>query len=71
MDNEAMQAAFKDLQDSLVMMAHIKARQIRIRGEKNRARSETNLAEIAHKLKLNRLISGDRDLNDYKGNHEQ
>ena len=63
-----MQSAFRDLQDSLVVISHIEKRQIHIRNETNRARIETNLVEIAHKL--NRLISGGRDLNDEKGKIE-
>ena len=63
-----MRAAFKDLQDSLIVMAPIKTRRFRIRSEKNQARIEANLAEITDKL--NRLMRGNRDLNDDKGKIE-
>jgi hypothetical protein len=59
MSNEQMQAAIKELQDTVIVMAHIEKRQsevledlneFRIRSEKNQARIETNLAEITDKL---------------------
>ena len=54
-----MQAAIKELQDTVIVMAHIEKRQsevlkdlteFRILSEKNQARIETNLAEITDKL---------------------
>ena len=54
-----MQAAIKELQDAVVVMAHIEKRQsevlkdlaeFRILSEKNQARIETNLAEITDKF---------------------
>jgi hypothetical protein len=57
MSNERMQAAFKDLQESLSLMAHIEERHPRIRSEEDQARFEANVAEITDKL--NRLIKGD------------
>ena len=68
MSNEPMRMAIKELQDSLIVMAHIKTRRFRIRSEKNQARIEANLAEITDKL--NRLMRGNRDLNDDKGKIE-
>lgn len=56
MSNEAMRAAFKDLQDCLVVMAHMEKRQIRIRSEEDQTRFEANVAEITDKL--NRLMRG-------------
>jgi len=59
MGNEQMQAAIKELQDTVIVMAHIEKRQsevlndlheFRIRSDKNQARIETNLAEITGKL---------------------
>jgi hypothetical protein len=67
MSDEPMQAAIKELQDTVIVMAHIEKRQsevlkdlneFRIRSEKNQDRIETNLAEITDKL--NGLI-GDMD----------
>jgi len=52
MDNEQMQAAIKDLEDAVVVMAHIEKQQ----SEHNRElcqfqhRTEQNLAEITDKL---------------------
>jgi hypothetical protein len=68
MSNKPMQAVFKDLQDSLIVMAQIENRQTRIRSEKDQASFEANVAEIADKL--NRLMRGNRDLNDDKGKIE-
>ncbi len=54
-----MQAAIKELQDAVIVMAHIEKRQsevlkdlneFRILSEKNQVRIETNLAEITDKL---------------------
>ena len=59
MNNEQMQAAIKELQDAVIVMAHIEKRQsevlkdlseFRILSEKNQVRIETNLAEITDKL---------------------
>ncbi len=59
MNNEQMQAAIKELQDAVIVMAHIEKRQsevlkdlseFRILSERNQARIETNLAEITDKL---------------------
>jgi hypothetical protein len=62
MGNEQMQAAMKDLQDSMAILASIERAQSvsrevappSIRSEKLRRRIEKNLAEITEKL--NRLI---------------
>ena len=57
--SNVMQAAIKELQDTVIVMAHIEKRQsdvlrdlteFRILSEKNQARIETNLAEITDKL---------------------
>jgi hypothetical protein len=59
MGNEQMQAAIKELQDTLVVMAHIEKAQsqhigellqFRIESEKFRLRTEQNLVEITDKL---------------------
>ncbi len=59
MSSEQMQAAIKDLQDTMVVMAHIQKTQsehlgelvqFRIDSEKFRARTEQNLSEITDKL---------------------
>ena len=59
MGNEQMQAAIKELQDTMVVMAHIEKTQsehiqelvqFRIQSEKFRLRTEENLAEITDKL---------------------
>lgn len=59
MSSEQMQAAIKELQDTMVVMAHIEKRQsehiselieFRIQSEKFRVRTEENLAEITDKL---------------------
>jgi chromosome segregation and condensation protein ScpB len=59
MSSEQMQAAIKDLQDSMVVMAHIQKTQsehlgelvqFRLDSEKFRHRTEQNLAEITDKL---------------------
>jgi hypothetical protein len=59
MGNEQMQAAIKELQDTMVVMAHIEKSQsehigellqFRIESEKFRLRTEQNLAEITDKL---------------------
>jgi hypothetical protein len=59
MSSEQMQAAIKDLQDTMVVMAHIEKAssehikdlvQFRIQSEKFRLRTEQNLAEITDKL---------------------
>ena len=59
MGNEQMQAAIKELQDTMVVMAHIEKTssehvkdlvQFRIESEKFRLRTEQNLAEITDKL---------------------
>jgi hypothetical protein len=53
MSNEGMQAAFKDLQDSIIVMAHVETRRIRNRSE------EAKLAEITDKLnRLTMTIKG-------------
>jgi hypothetical protein len=62
MGNEKMQAAMKELQDSMVILAHIERTrsvsrelaQASNRSEKLRLRIEKHLAEITEKL--NRLI---------------
>lgn len=59
MSSEQMQGAIKELQETMVVMAHIEKRQsehirdlleFRIQSEKFRARTEQNLAEITDKL---------------------
>jgi hypothetical protein len=59
MGNEQMQAAIKELQDTMVVMAHIEKTQsehirdlvqFRVQSEKFRLRTEQNLAEITDKL---------------------
>jgi hypothetical protein len=59
MGNDHMQAAIKELQDTMVVMAHIENTQsehikelvqFRIQSERLQIRTETNLAEIADKL---------------------
>lgn len=59
MGNEQMQAAIKELQDAMVVMAHIEKKhgehikelvQFRIESERFRQRTEQNLAEITDKL---------------------
>jgi hypothetical protein len=59
MGNEQMQAAIKELQETMVVMAHIEKTQsehirdlvqFRIQSEKFRLRTEENLAEITDKL---------------------
>ncbi len=59
MGNEQMQAAIKELQDTMVVLAHIEKTQtdhirelvqFRIQSEKFRLRTEENLAEITDKL---------------------
>jgi hypothetical protein len=70
MSNEQMQAAIKEVQETMVVMAHIEKRQsehirdlleFRIQSEKFRLRTEENLAEIADKLNgLIGYIAGQR-----------
>jgi hypothetical protein len=52
MDNEQMQAAIKDLQDAVVVMAHIEKQQSEHIRELRQFqhRTEQNLAEITDKL---------------------
>jgi hypothetical protein len=59
MSSEQMQSAIKELQDTMIVMAHIEKRQtehigelvdFRIQSEKFRLRTEQNLAEITDKL---------------------
>jgi hypothetical protein len=59
MGNEQMQAAIKELQDTMVVMAHIEKTQsehirdlveFRVQSENFRLRTEQNLAEITDKL---------------------
>jgi hypothetical protein len=59
MGNDQMQAAIKELQDTMVVMAHIEKAQsehikelvqFRIQSERLQIRTETNLADIADKL---------------------
>jgi len=59
MSNEQMQAAIRELQDAVIVMAHIEKTQsehirelieFRIQSEKFRARTDENLAEITDKL---------------------
>jgi hypothetical protein len=59
MGNDQMQAAIKELQDTMVVMAHIERAQsehiqelvqFRIQSERFRLRTEENLAEITDKL---------------------
>ncbi|HTC34009.1 MAG TPA: hypothetical protein VK724_11595 [Bryobacteraceae bacterium] len=59
MSSEQMQSAIKELQDTMIVMAHIEKRQsehiselvdFRIQSEKFRLRTEENLAEITDKL---------------------
>jgi hypothetical protein len=63
MDNEQMQAAIKDLQDAVVVMAHIEKQQSEhIRDLRQfQHRTEQNLAEITDKLNgLIGHIAGER-----------
>jgi hypothetical protein len=48
MNNEQMQAAIKELQDTVIVMAHIEKRQSEVRKDlmEFRSRTERNLAEI-------------------------
>jgi hypothetical protein len=50
--NEQMQAAIKELQETMVVMAHIEKAQSehKMQSEKFRIRTEENLAEITDKL---------------------
>jgi hypothetical protein len=59
MGNEQMQAAIKELQEAMIVMAHIEKKQsehirelvdFRIESEKFRKRTEENLSEITDKL---------------------
>jgi hypothetical protein len=52
MDNEQMQSAIKELQDAVVVMAHIEKRQSEMLKDMAewRFRTEQNLAEITDKL---------------------
>ena len=59
MSSEQMQAAIKELQETMVVMAYIEKKQsehirdlvdIRVESEKFRSRTEQNLAEITDKL---------------------
>jgi hypothetical protein len=59
MSSEQMQSAIRELQETMVVMAHIEKTQsehikelvqFRIQSEKLQLRTETNLAEIADKL---------------------
>ena len=58
MSNAPMQRAFKDLQDSLQLMAHAEKLRPRIRSEEDQASFEANVAEITHKL--HRLMNRDQ-----------
>ncbi len=70
MSSEQMQAAIKDLQDTMVVMAHIQKTQsehlgelvqFRIDSERFRARTEQNLSEITDKLNgLIGYVAGER-----------
>ena len=55
-----MQRAFKDLQDSLQLMAHAEKLRPRIRSEEDQASFEANVAEVTYTL--HRLMN--RDQND-------
>jgi hypothetical protein len=52
MSNEPMQSAIKELQDTMVVMAHIEKKQSEQLGElaEFRFRTEQNMAEITDKL---------------------
>jgi hypothetical protein len=52
MNNEQMQAAIKELQDAVIVMAHIEKRQSEQLSDllEFRSRTERNLAEITDKL---------------------
>jgi hypothetical protein len=59
MSSEQMQGAIKELQDTMIVMAHIEKRQsehigvlveFRVQSEKFRLRTEQNLADITNKL---------------------
>ena len=52
MNNEQMQAAIKELQDAVIVMAHIEKRQSEVLKDlvEFRSRTERNLAEITDKL---------------------
>jgi len=52
MNNEQMQAAIKELQDTVIVMAHIEKRQSEVLKDlvEFRSRTERNLAEITDKL---------------------
>jgi hypothetical protein len=70
MSSEQMQAAIKELQETMIVMAHIEKTQsehicdlvqFRIQSEKFRIRTEENLAEITDKLNgLIGSVSGQR-----------
>jgi hypothetical protein len=70
MSSEQMQSAIRELQDTMVVMAHIEKTQsehikdlvqFRIQSEKFRLRTEENLAEITDKLNgLIGYVSGQR-----------
>jgi len=72
-----MQSAIKELQDTMVVMAHIEKRQsehlkelvqFRIQSEKFRLRTEENLAEITDKLNgLIGYVAGGRPGSSPKG----
>jgi len=75
--SEQMQSAIKELQDTMVVMAHIEKRQsehlkelvqFRIQSEKFRLRTEENLAEITDKLNgLIGYVAGGRPGSSPKG----
>jgi hypothetical protein len=52
MDNEQMQTAIRELQDAVVVMAHLEKKQSEhlVELQEFRHRTEQNLAEIADKL---------------------
>jgi hypothetical protein len=52
MNNEQMQAAIKELQDAVIVMAHIEKRQSEVLKDlvEFRIRTEQNMAEITDKL---------------------
>ena len=63
MDNEQMQAAIRELQDAMVVMAHLEKKQSEhlVELQEFRHRTEQNLAEITDKLNgLIGYVAGER-----------
>ena len=62
MNDEPMQKTFKDLHDSLQLMANVEKLRPRIRSEEDQASVEANVAEVSDKL--HRLLN--RSQNDWR-----